>query len=344
MVREPLTKEEVVTAIERKGGNKIPLVLHKWWGNGLKEKYGPYLTEIETKYPDDIFHIFYKAPGKDISTNNNPEYRWGYRDDYSSAERHSIGENVVLLPDWSELNRLLDQFPDPNEPGTFDEIEKHLSEAGNRYKLGGSWSLFHERFWEIRGMENLMLDYYDNMDELKILGNHLLEYYKGIVDRFASYGFDGFFTSDDLGHQSGPMMSPEIFRELYLPLYKEFIAYIHSKGMHIFLHSCGDNTLLMDMLIDARLDVFHPVQKGCMNEAETARKYGDRISFLAGVDVQHLLPEESPDGVRKGVKSLIDTFYKPNGGLLLSMGNGIMPDTPLENINAALETMVLLRK
>ena len=66
-------------------------------------------------------------------------------------------------------------------------------------------------------MENLMMDYYDNMDGLKIICRHLTDYYKVIIDRFKELDFDGIFTSDDLGHQSGPMMSPEIFEELYFP-------------------------------------------------------------------------------------------------------------------------------
>lgn len=340
MVREPLTREEVIKAIERKGGSKIPLVFHKWWGEGLRERYGEEkLNELASHYPDDIFAIFYNYPGEDKSSNSNPSYRWGYKDDYSHVAVHSIGESRELLPDWSELDQFLNDFPNPNEPDTFDDVINQLPNAQGRYKLGCWWRLFHERFWSIRGMENLMTDYYDDMDKLKIIGNRLLEFYKVIVDRFAALGFDGIFTSDDLGHQTGPMMSPVIFEELYLPLYKEFIGYVHSKGMHVFLHSCGDNTKLMGYLIEAGLDVFHPVQKGCMDEADTAKRFGNKISFLAGVDVQHLIPKGSVSEVRNGISQLIDTLYKPEGGLLLAAGNGIMGDTPIKNIEAMLDVI-----
>ena len=340
MVREPLTREEVVKAIERKGGSRIPLVFHKWWGQGLIERYGEdRLKKLADNYPDDIFAVFYNAPGEPVSTNNNPSYRWGYKDDYSKAVSHSIGKRYELLPDWSELDLFLKDFPDPKEADSFDCVKEQLPNAGGRYKLGCWWSLFHERFWGIRGMENLMIDYYESMDELKVIGQRLLEYYKVVADRFAALGFDGIFTSDDLGHQTGPMMSPEIFEELYLPLYKDFIAHVHGKGMHVFLHSCGDNTKLMDYLIEAGLDVFHPVQKGCMDEADTAKKFGHRISFLAGVDVQHLLPCGTAGEVREGVARLIDCMYKPEGGLLLAAGNGILADTPIENIEAMLDVM-----
>ncbi|HEX3048199.1 MAG TPA: uroporphyrinogen decarboxylase family protein [Bacillota bacterium] len=318
-------------------------MFHKWWGDGLEAKYEPELSKMAANFPDDIFTAFYQAPGEDRSPNSNPNYRWGYRNDYESFTAHSIGKQYELLPDWSDLPRFARDFPNPNEPGNFEPVTQELPKAGNRYKLGCWWRLFHERFWAIRGMENMMLDYYLHMDELKTLGQLLLDYYKVIIDRFAALGFDGIFTSDDLGHQQGPTMSPQIFRELYLPLYQEFISYVHTRGMHVFLHSCGNNTLLMEYLIEAGLDVFHPVQKGCMDEADTVRNYGRRISFLAGADVQHLLPEGTVADVRKGVRQLIDTFYKQSGGLLLAAGNGIMPDTPLENIQAMLEEMASYR-
>lgn len=343
MLREPMGKEEVKRVIERRGGGRIPLVFHKWWGNGLRDKYGAALDKMAAAFPDDIFTAWYTCPGDAFSSNDNPSYRWGYKKDYSSSKKHSIGNTVELLPDWSELDLFMEDFPDPDEPGTFSPVEADMKNAGRRYKLGCWWALFHERLWGIRGMENLMLDYYDNMDGLKAIGNRLLKYYGRIVDRYAALGFDGIFTSDDLGHQKGPMMSPAIFEELYFPLYRELCSYVHSKGMHIFLHSCGDNTLLMDYLIEAGLDVFHPVQRGCMDEAATASRFGSDISFLAGADVQHLLPEGSIDEVRAGVRRLIDTLNRDDGGLLLAAGNGIMPDTPMENIEAMLYEMTMYK-
>jgi uroporphyrinogen decarboxylase len=76
-----------------------------------------------------------------------------------------------------------------------------------------------------------------------------------------------------------------------------------------------------------------------MDHAATAMKYGDRITFLAGIDVQHLLPEGNEEDVRHSILEMINIFYKPEGGLLLAAGNGIMPDTPFENIQAMLETI-----
>ena len=344
-MRKPLTKQQVIEAIQRTSTSaEIPLLMCKWWGNGTAEKYGEKLTEVANKYPDDIFVSWYIAPGADSSPLKNSEYRFGYKDNYDDVARHSIGEAPELLPDWNELNLFLESFPNPCEEENFDNVINELPNAGGMYKVGAFWHLFHEKLWQIRGMENLFMDYYDNLDGLNVIARKLLEFYKVIVDRYAELGFDGIFSSDDLGHQTGPMMSPEVFKELYLPLYKEFIAYVHSKGMHFFLHSCGDNTLLMDYLIEAGLDVFHPVQKGCMDESLTAQKYGDKITFLYGIDVQHLLPEGTTEEVKIGIIDAAKTFYKKSGGLLFAAGNGIMPDVPLENIDVFLDSVTNMKK
>lgn len=340
-MKRHLLRDEVAAVIERRGAAPgVPVFLCKWWGDGTEDKYGAALQEVASRYPDDIFDAWVTMPGSVKSTTDNPNYRFGFKDNYSQAAVHSIGKDVELLDDWDDFEEFLADFPDPHEPGIFDHMEQNVGEVDGRYKLGGFWRVFHERFWSIRGMENLMIDYYDEMDNLKILGQKLVDFYKVIVDRYAELGFDGIFTSDDLGHQTGPMMSPQVFEELYLPLYKELISHIHSKGMHLWLHSCGDNSLLMDYLIEAGLDVFHPVQKGCMDRKETVEKFGGQITFLCGIDVQHLMPEGKPEDVGEEIRQMRETFGRPEGGMMFAAGNGIMPDTPLQNIEAMLEAVV----
>ena len=107
--------------------------------------------------------------------------------------------------------------------------------------------------------------------------------------------------------------------------------------MHWWLHSCGDNTEIMGDLAEAGVDVFHPVQKHTMDEVKIARQYGGQMTFLAGFDVQHILQEATPEGVREEVRLLIDTFDRPEGGLCIAAGNGIVRGTPFENIEAFLE-------
>jgi len=97
-------------------------------------------------------------------------------------------------------------------------------------------------------------------------------------------------------------------------------------------------TDLLDEFVEIGMDVVHPIQPVAMDQAAVAQAYGDRLTFLAGIDVQYLLPGGTVADVEAGTRRLIDTFDRPSGGCILAASNGIMPETPLENIAAWLRT------
>jgi uroporphyrinogen decarboxylase len=182
------------------------------------------------------------------------------------------------------------------------------------------------------------MDYYVAPEAVQRLHAALTELYCGYFRRAArEFQPDGFFTSDDLGHQTQAMMRPEIFDTLIKPYYVQVGQALQQHKMHWWLHSCGNNTALLPALIESGVNVFHPVQKGTMDEVVIAREYGDRLNFLVGIDVQHTLQEKAPAAIRAEVRFLIDTFDRPEGGMCIAAGNGIVNGTPFENIDAFLE-------
>lgn len=191
-MRPLMKKEQVTEVIERRSDSAgVPLFLVKWWGGGLTEQYGDRaIHALEEWYEEDILGVFIEAPGEHISGTSNPEYRWGYRD-YAGKAAHSIGQHHVLLEDWTDLDAYIEAMPDPMEAGAFDGVKRAVDRANGRYVLGCWWRFFHERFWSIRGMENLMYDYYDAMDELKMLGERIASFYRVWIDRMADAGVDG---------------------------------------------------------------------------------------------------------------------------------------------------------
>ncbi len=337
MLRQPYDKQTVIDVIERRRGGAVPLAFHKWWGEGLEEKYGhDSLENISADIPDDVVTAGFITPGDRQSPTDDPTYCWSY-----SGTRGSQGtakDAGGILTDWEELPRYLEEFPDPEkQPGIFEPAKQVVDAHGGRYVLGHWWFCFYERLWAIRGMENVLMDFLLHPEELKALSRAILEHHKKAVRGLAAAGVDGIFVSDDLGAQSALMMSPDVFRTFLKPLYRELIEEIHSCGMHFWLHTCGNVTQIVDDFIEIGLDVIHPIQAGTMDLEEVSAAYGGRITFFAGFDVQHLLPEGTPQQVRQGVRDLVRIFGRPEGGLMLAAGNGILPGTPLENIRAFLD-------
>jgi uroporphyrinogen decarboxylase len=329
---ERMSREDVIKAVERKNPSRIPLVRAKWWGEGLTEQYGERLKELE-RYPEDVAWLWMDNPVDP----DRMDLPWTWQ----TGGAH---DSSCVIDDWAKLDDFIERLPDPADDSRFNELAQlaEKARADNRYLLFGWWNLFFERPWMLRGMENLLCDYYTEPENIHKLHSATGETYCSYIETaYRVLKPDGFFTSDDLGHQTGPMMGPEIFRDFLFPYYKHVGDTLKDSHMHFWLHSCGDNTLLLPDLIASGLTVFHPVQKHTMDEVSVASEFGAHLTFLAGIDVQHTLQEKDPDGVREEVRFLVDTFDAADGGMCIAAGNGIVAGTPFENIEAFLDEAII---
>ena len=323
----PLPREDIVKAIEKKRPSRIPLIHAKDWGEGLVEQYGDRLNRFD-KYPEDAECIMIKSVNPDAM---GLSWQW----DTGGAH-----DACAVIDEWSKLDEFIEKLPDPEKDPQFDKAIEQARIARERdlYVIFGWWRLFFERPWALRGMENLMVDYYFQPDNVHRLHEALLGVYIAYLRRAVrEIKPDGFWTSDDLGHQTSLMMSPDVFRRFIKPYYKRLGDFIRKNNLHWWLHSCGNNTEIMADLVEVGVTVFHPVQKGTMDELAVAREFGDKLTFLVGFDVQHVLQEADTEGVRREVRFLIDTFDEPCGGMCIAAGNGIVAGTPIENIEAFLD-------
>lgn len=324
---EPLAREDVINALERKNPPRIPLIRTKWWGEGFAELHGDRLARFDS-YPEDATILLINPVIFENMGLSWPVIAEGAHD------------SRVVLDDWAKLDEFIEKLPDPENDPQIEAVVEQAAQVRSRgqYLMFGWWLLFFERPWAIRGMQNLLMDYYLYPEQVHRLHNALCDHYVAYLHcALRVLQPDAFWTSDDLGHQKQLFMSPATYREMIKPYYLRLGAYLDAHDLHWWLHSCGNNTAIMDDLIEAGVDVFHPVQKGTMDYAAVARDYGERMTFLAGFDVQHMLPEGTPEQVRAEVRHIIDTFDRPGGGLCIAAGNGILPGTPLDNVEAFLD-------
>lgn len=105
-------------------------------------------------------------------------------------------------------------------------------------------------------------------------------------------------------------------------------------GLKVFHHSCGAIIGIIPDLIDAGVDVIHPIQALAANmSAENLKeKFDGKISFCGGVDAQNLLVNGSCEDVKKDVFRLKRIF--PTGLIISPSHEAILPDIPPSNIDA----------
>lgn len=329
----PLSRQELKNTIEGKGTPwRVPMTYHFWTIPSVFGENETRANQLLDQYPMDVQVIHARMPGMFEGTEDYPEYRWVDFDDPYKDKQVGIDEKIAIA-DWTQLDSILNHFPDAGYSGLFTEVP---SEDG-RYRLGHWWFLLFERHWSLRGMVNALTDYYEEPENVHHLFRALTDFYLKVIERGRlESGWDGVIVSDDLGTQTGPFFSPAIFREFFKPYYKEMIEKTHSLGMHFWLHTCGNIELFLPEFIEIGLDVIHPIQKYTMDERSIADRFGKQICIWAGFDVQRIIPYGKPDDVKEEIRFMIDTYFRNEGRLILTAGNGITKDCPIDSLEALL--------
>ena len=332
--RQPLTREQMKRVIEGLGNaGRIPIAVQAWVDPNVFGTKADEYRAVLNETPCDIEKINLNIPQIFDAPADDPSYRWLNFDNPFPAG--TALDAVSALDDWEKLDSVLADFPSPDYPGL---IPKNVPPKGDRYRVGLWWYWLFERLWSVRGMENALCDFYENEEEVHRLFRALTNFYKGMLTRAKmELDLDAVWTSDDIGTQTSAFFSLEIFQTFFKPYYQELIEHAHSLGMHFWLHTCGNVRSFIPDLIEIGLDILHPIQKHTMDEKEIAEQFGNDICIWAGIDVQRVVPFGTPQEVREEVRAMINTYYRPQGRLILAAGNNMTVDTPLENLRALLE-------
>ncbi len=148
---------------------------------------------------------------------------------------------------------------------------------------------------------------------------------------------DVILAADDLGHQRGPLMQLDLFREFILPGHKAFCQAVHENSQAaVLFHTDGTVIDFLPELIDAGVNCLNPVQTDAarMDPLELKRRFGQDLTFWGGGADHHLLSAGTPAQVREDVRRRMKIFA-PGGGYVFTSIHNILGDVPPENILAA---------
>ncbi len=147
---------------------------------------------------------------------------------------------------------------------------------------------------------------------------------------------------DDLGTQSGPQISPEMYREFFKTRHAEMWHLAKRLAeVKVMLHCCGGVRELLPELIEAGLDAINPVQITCsgMDAAELKAEFGSEITFWGGgCDTREILPKAAPEEVKTHVRKQLE-ILSPGGGFVFQQVHNILADVPPENVAAMFEAV-----
>lgn len=232
------------------------------------------------------------------------------------------------------------RFPDPSLPSRFQGLKekaKSLHESTGYALVSGAMICFDYIRWLLRGLEDAVVDLYENPK----LSNYLLD---AIVEWMMEFGgnllelmgeyIEFFWVGDDWGAQAGPFYSPKMFRKVFKPRITRLIGHLKSKTeAKCAYHCCGSVHWVIEDLIEAGVDILHPLQPNAQGNEDTGtikREHGQKVCFHGGTNNQGLF-HLSFAGLQ------IDTLQRirdlaPGGGYIFSSGHNIQANMPPENI------------
>lgn len=218
----------------------------------------------------------------------------------------------------------------------FSDVYKAIERYPDKMVFTGLWSPFFHQVADFFGMENYFINMYEAPELVEAATERIVDYYVAANDKFFS-GLgdraDVMFFGNDFGTQRDLFISPENFRRFVLPSMKRLINVGKKYNKKVMLHSCGSIYRVIPDLIDAGVNILHPIQSQAagMSAAELAQ-YKNDIAFVGGIDAQTFLVNATPQEIEDEVNRVRD-ILGPN--IVISPSHEeILPNVPAANMLA----------
>lgn len=306
--------------------------------------YKSELEDIILKYPS-VFRGYTKGSvdynNMSFSTealdNNFVTDAWGCKWHYPL--RYMDG--VVIEHPLDDISKL-DSFVPPYSPVTELNEEQWKTEIANvraakeRGEIisgGTEHGFLFLRHTYLRGFDNAMLDYADedSHDNLRRIYDMIIEYNMKLVNYHIKRGSDYMEFAEDLGTQTGTIISPGDFRKWVKPAYAALMQPCKKAGMYIGLHSDGKTLDILEDQIEAGVDVVNP-QDLCNGIDELARRIKGKVCIRLDIDRQYIIPNGTPKDIDDLIHEEMEKLGSSKGGLMFICG--LYPPTPMKNLEA----------
>jgi uroporphyrinogen decarboxylase len=279
-----------------------------------------------------VVHLDYKKNFIDAVTYKD---EWGVMKKKNAEEYDLPMGGPVTEP--SDLDNYVP--PDPDAPYRLDTLKKTLQRfKGKRaviLHLNDVFSLPSR----IMPFDEFLMAIHTEPEMVDKLIGLTVEYNIAVAKRAWDVGLRIVMTGDDYCYSTGPMFSPEKFKELFHPWYKKVMGAYKDMGFMVIKHCDGNVLSFIDMLTDAAIDCYDPMEPAAgMKLAWFKEKFGSRICLKGNVDCAQTLTFGSVEDTIKETKECLRVGM-PGNGYILSSSNSIHSRVKPENYRAMLDTL-----
>lgn len=176
--------------------------------------------------------------------------------------------------------------PDPDAPGRMDHIAEFVAGSPDHFRRFGLGISGFNLATFLRGFDNLLMDLYlDRPRAIRVI-DMVFDFETAIIAKAVMYDIDCIVLGDDWGTQRELMISPDLWREIFRPLYARQFEIARAAGKKVWLHTCGNVWAIIPDLIEIGLDVIELLQPDLFGVEKLGKEFGGKTCFCCSVDHQ----------------------------------------------------------
>ena len=240
---------------------------------------------------------------------------WGGLHKRHKETRKTFGQIAPVLADWGDLKTY--EFPTetPMSPADAQAAVNELAKQ-DKYVVGSS--AYGMWYWlvTLRGYENALMDMVTDPSRVRDLWGRIGEVYKQMVSKFRSMNCDAVWFNEDLGTTTGPIFSPQLYRDVLADGHRDLYQHAHDLGMDVFLYAAGNTMPLWEHFLAAGVDVLIFRENKVIGTKRAAKLLGGHCCVCASTDIVHTNPTGDHAKIEQEIQENIEHFHSPEGGLI----------------------------
>jgi uroporphyrinogen decarboxylase len=271
------SRELVIHTLNQEATPRSPRDL--WISPGMENTHADAIAEIGVRFPNDIVPPEIAAShgkrsqGKPHKTGVFTD-AWGCGWEISAK---GAAPELKLSP-LAESGKLAEYHPPLEllDAARFAKVNKSC-EGTNRFVLATSETRPFDRLRFLRG-DRALVDLARGTKDSKAMLGMLHDFSCKEMEIWANTDVDGVVFHDDLGGDDSLLIAPEMWREIFKPLYREYCNILHAKDKFVFFRSQGNVVDILGDLIKIGVDAVHlQIQK--MDVEKLAKRFRGRMTF-----------------------------------------------------------------
>jgi len=189
-------------------------------------------------------------------------------------------------------------------------------------------------YWTLRewvGTENLSYMFYDDPSLVHEMLDFIADFIIDVSTRALSdVQIDYFNFSEDLAGKSGPLISPKIYKEFFVPRVRRVIEHFKKFRVRYFwVDSDGNFEVLIPYMLEAGINCIWPLEQASgMDPVKLRKRYGKDLVLCGGIDKRELTKDKA--SIERELYSKIP-YLLEQGGYIPHLDHTFPPDISYEN-------------